>query len=113
MAASADVGLVLNPQPVGERRLESGVDTPTQPASLPFGIAKHANSNGVTSYTKKRLIDWDIEDPQLSTPMGWSNGWAKRSGGVNFPEFVYAGFDNQESEQNVFAPKKKRLIDWH
>jgi hypothetical protein len=63
---------------------------------------------------------------ESSTPMGWSDGWAKRSSGANFPEFVYAGFDNQDGEQNVFGPKKKRLedvtevafepqgqIDWH
>jgi hypothetical protein len=53
------------------------------------------------------MIDWDMENPGFSTPLGWSNGFAKRSGGANFPEFVYAGFEEEAAVGH--GQKKKRL----
>jgi len=107
---------------VGEREVER------EPENYrPFDIAEHASSNGVNGFTEKRLIDWDMNNSQHAAPLGWNSGWAKRKVGANFPEFVYAGFDNLDGEQDIFGQKKKRLgenaeevtfepqgqIEWH
>jgi hypothetical protein len=81
----------------------------------------------VNGLTGKRLIEPEGEYLELSTPIGLNNAWTKRSSGTNFSEFVYAGFDSQDGEQDIFRQKKKRLdevreevvlegqgqIDWH
>ena len=112
----------------GIRELEGGPSSSALETSyLPIGIAEHANNKGVEGYSQSRLIDWDGGKFELATPLSWNSGWTKRNVGANFPEFVFAGYDNQEGEQSVLDSKKKRLgenaeeltfepqgqIDWH
>jgi hypothetical protein len=91
----------------GTRALEGGSQArPYEPANeiITFEAVERDNPPGVRPF-----IDWDMEIPSLSTPLGWSNGWVKRGSGANFLEFVYSGLDNQDGEVNNFGQKKKRL----
>jgi hypothetical protein len=90
----------------GVRALEGGSQASLyEPAKEISEVAALERADNIA--VSRSMIDCDMENPGLSTPLGWSNGFAKRSGGANFPEFVYAGFEEEAAVGH--GQKKKRL----